>query len=106
MSILAFLYEKEQNTYDTGTLHVPFVEDWVKASKLIKVRVIDGKTDSGTTKNIIQKLSLPHKWNIMLNNMNSIILIKTLFSKIIVFLRGENAWTSKLCLEQNSFKSR
>lgn len=34
---------------------------------------------SVTTKKITFKLSLPHKWNIMLNNMNSLVLMKSFF---------------------------
>lgn len=37
------------------------------------------KTCAGTTKIITFKLSLPHKWNIVLNNINSIILMKKFF---------------------------
>lgn len=77
--LLVFLYEKAQNIHGTGTLNLPFLDNWVKVSKCIKVGVIDGKTDSGTAKIIVFKLSLPHKWKSVLNNMNSIISMKNFF---------------------------
>lgn len=48
-----FIYiEKEQNIHVAGTLPVPFVKDWIKVSTVMKGGLIDGKTNSGISKNI------------------------------------------------------